>query len=598
MQKTTHYSQSHKIAVLKFSGSLLSKTEGIPQAVHEIYKYLRQGYRILAVVTALDNQSDKLAQSGIDGFEEEGFVPPAPEFAELLATDETAIACLFTLALDLAGIKAKKLHHQCLITKNSFLNSDPASFTSDLVISLFERYSVLVLPGAIGYDQTKTTCLLGKKGADYAAIYIAWCLHADECVIYQETDGIYENENTDTARRYEYLNYVDLLKLPASFIHHKAIKFAEHHQLTFRVSSLNSLHKTTIGNLPSRFFSRQESPAPLKIALLGLGTVGFGVYKYLCANQHLFNVIGIGVNNLKKHQREQIPHDLISAKWSEILARDCDIVIELTGNTECSEAIIRQALSQGRHVITANRSTIAEKGSELCHLASTHNVQLLFSATIGGAIPIIETLQNIKKTDPIQSITGILNCACNFILDKVKEGQTLGNTLSLAKIIGLNANEPLLDIHGIDVREKAIILSRVAFGRDPDTIDCVGIQYLDELKIHDAELAQKNIRLLVSCTIKDHLIHAQIEPIALDLEHPLAHVTGIHNAILIHTENHQSIELHGKGAGRWPVAESVFADLLELSTQLNQQKQDLNSLVQNPMIAPELTSQLFEKEVI
>lgn len=590
MQNTT---PEQKIAVLKFSGSLLSKIEEIPQAVHEIYQYLRAGYRVLAVVSAMDDNNIKYP--GVDNFEEDGFVPPAPEFAELLATGETAAACLFTIGLDRAGIKAKKLHHQCLLTKNALLNSDPESFTTDLVTSLFARYSVLVLPGAIGYDQAKKTTLLGRKGADYTAIYAAWSLHADECVIYKNINGVYEKETKDAeARRYEALSYTDLLRLPSPIIHHKAIKFAEAQNISFSIKSLTNTYKTTVGAAPSTFFSQTETITPLNVTLLGLGTVGFGVYKHLLANPHLFNIVGIAVNELKKHERKQLPNNLISDNWAELLARNCDVVIELTGDPAGSEAMIRQALTQSCHVITANRALIAEKGVELCQLALQNKVQLLYSASIGGAIPVIEVLQN---TSDIKAITGILNSTCNFILDKVKDGQTLNHTLSLTKILGLSENESTLDLYGVDASQKALILSRVAFGREPDSIDTTGIQYLDETKIRDAHLAGKNIRLVVNCTLENNIIEAKVEPVAIDLNHSLAHVTGIHNAVLIHTQHNEIIELHGTGTGRWPVAESVFADLLDLSNQVNRNQLHVNQTVHDNLIHPEIQSESLEEVV-
>ena len=574
----------HKIAVLKFSGSLLSKMEEIPQAVHEVYQYLRLGYRVLAIVSSIDNSAK---YPGLDSFETEGFIPPAPEFAELLATGETAAACLFTMGLDRAGIKAKKLNHQCLITKNSLLNADPESFTKDLVSSLFERYSVLVLPGAIGYDQTKKTSLLGQKGADYTAIYAAWSLRADKCVIYKEV--------CDTElKRYESLCYSDLLKLPSPIIHHKAIKFAEAHNVCFSIKSLTNVYKTVVGSAPSTFFSQNETIIPLKVALLGLGTIGFGVYKHLLANQHLFTITGIAVLDLKKHQRDQLPPTLISDNSAEILGRKCDVVIELTGDPVHSEAIIRQALSQGCHAITANRALIAEKGIELCEFATQNQVRLLYSASIGGAIPIIETLQNINN---VKTITGVLSSTCNFILDKVTEGQTLNHTLSLTKILGLSESEPTLDLYGINASQKATILCRAAFGRNPDSIDVTGIQCLDETKIREAYAACKNIRLVVNCTFENNIIKANVEPVAIDINHCLAHVTGTQNAVVIETQDNITMELHGTGVGRWPVAESVFSDLLELSNQLNRNQSYINRTGHNYLVESEIKNKSLEEVV-
>lgn len=561
-----------KIAVLKFSGSILSKIEEIPHAVHEIYQYLRTGYRVLAIVSAIDDSETHYP--GLDDFERDGFVPPAPEFAELLATGETAAACLFTIGLERAGIKAKKLHHQCLQTKNSFLNSDPESLTTDVILSLFTHYSVLVMPGAIGCDSANRTTLLGRKGADYTTIYAAQCLHAEECVIYKETDGIYEKEIKDTeSRRYESLHYKDLLKLSSSLIHHKAIKLAEAENINFSVKALARIGKTVIRAQPSTFSSKKLHPTPLNVILLGLGTVGFGVYKHLLATPHLFNIVGIAVNELKKHERAQLPKHLMSDNWQETLARKCDVVIELTGDAKCSEAMIRQALSQGCHVITANRTLIAEKGIELCKMASQKKVQFLYSACIGGAIPLIETLKGLHG---VEAIVGVLSSTCNFILDKVTEGKTLPHTLSLTKILGLAENESSLDLYSADMAQKAKILCRSAFGRDADTMDIQGIQSLDETTIRNAHLAGKHIRLIINCTLENNRIDVKIEPISIDLNHPFAQVSGQENAVLIRTQHNEILEMHGTGTGRWPIAEAVFADLLDLSNQVNRNQLQVN----------------------
>lgn len=573
-----------KIAVVKFCGSLLPNLQDISLAVHEIYQYLREGYRVLAVVSAMDDKTDKLGSPTVAGLDEDGFIPPANEFAELLATGETAAACLFTIGLDRAGIKAKKLNHHCLITKNSLLNSEPDSFTTDLVITLFERYSVLVLPGAIGYDDAKRTTLLGRKGADYAAIYAAWHLHADECVIYQDTDGIYEKKLTvsgDGNHRYETLDYTDLLKLHSSIIHHKALKFAQAKGVNFTVTSLASTYKTEVGNLPTVFSKTTQPAKKLNIVLLGLGPIGFGVYTCLLAYPHLFNIVGIGVKDVKKHERKQLPAALLSNDWKALLTRGCDVAIELMGEHGDGEAVIRQALLHGHHVITANRALIAAQGQALSQLAKQNNAQLLYSACLGGAIPILENLRKINdgaQSDPIQSISGVLDSTCNFILDKVKDGQTLNNTISLTKILGVAESKSTLDLYGVDATQKAILLSRTAFGRDPDTIEMIGIQRLDETSIHDAQAAGKNIRLVVSCVLENKQIKVSVEPTAMELSHPLAQVSGMHNAVLIRTQSNRLIELHGKGAGRWPVAESVFGDLLNLSSRIRRNQLHINAI--------------------
>jgi homoserine dehydrogenase len=154
-----------------------------------------------------------------------------------------------------------------------------------------------------------------------------------------------------------------------------------------------------------------------------------------------------------------------------------------------------------------------------------------------------------------------------------------------------------LDLYGIDASQKAIILSRAAFGRNPDSIDVTGIQCLDETKIREAYVASKNTILVVNCTLENNIIKVQIEPVAIDKNHSLAQVTGTQNAVLIQTQHNETIELYGTGVGRWPVAESVFADLLELSNQLNRNQLHMQKIDHNSFVESEITNKSLEEVV-
>lgn len=567
-----------KIAVVKFSGSPLAKPEEIHQLIHDIYAMLRIGYRVLAVVSATEDTLRNHTYTAILEPDELEYIPPFNEFAEFLATGENAIACTVAMGLDRAGISTKKLNHQCLLTKYSVLNSEPASLSTDLIISLFKRYSVLVLPGAIGHDEANGTTLLGRSGADYTAIFAAISLRADNCILYKNIDDIYEQypqEINDNLRRYESISYTDLLKLPVPILNHKALKFAKSKKFCFNIRSLISSETVTIGPELTTYRKEKQHCSKLKVALFGLGNIGTGVYKHLLIYPHLFELVGIGVYSLSQQKYSQYSKALLTDNWDILLSRECQVVIDLMSNTESALELIKRALMQGCHVITANKALLADMGQELRKLAKKNKVQFLYSATIGGSIPLLETLHHLRENEsknPILSITDVIDNTFNFILEKIKDGQTFNNMLNLTKALGLENSKPTLNAYCEEALKKALIITHAAFGRAPDLVDTAKIQQLNEKMVHEAEAAGKSIQLMLRCSLeKNNIIKVVFEPVLLEKKHPLAHTSGEANAILIQTKMHGVIEFHGKSAGRWPIAEAVFADLLALSMSLCKQ---------------------------
>ncbi|HVV68841.1 MAG TPA: homoserine dehydrogenase [Gammaproteobacteria bacterium] len=559
------------VVVVKFGSSVLSKVEAIPEAIHAVYQYLRNGYKVLVVVSAIGDTTDYLINESKKLIGDENSALPPLEYAALLATGEISAAALFAIGLDRAGIKARKVDHRCLTTQGPILNADPISLDTTLINQLFAEYSVLVIPGFIGCDLASEVTLLGRGGSDYTAIFAGWALNAKKCVIYKDTPGIFDldpNEYAPDAQHFECITFNDCLKTSYEVIQHKAVKFAQSKNFQFIVKSLTSVSQTLVGSetsivaLPSR-----RHPRKLKVALLGLGTVGLGVYKHLLANRQLFEVVGVAVKNIAKHQHHDTRPGLVSDNIDEILARESDVVVELIGGIAEPGKWIEAALRQGRNVVTANKALIAEQGLALSQLADENNAHLYYSAAVAGAVPILEILKHIKNKpeNTVQSITGILNGTCNFVLEKIKEGKTFSEALHIAQLHGFAESDPSFDIEGLDAAQKATIISRFAFGRDPDSILVEGIQDVCENHLRE-QYAQGNIiKLIASCVLNDGKIQANIKPVALHYTHPLAAISGANNAIVIETGHQEAIHLHGKGAGRWPTAEAVFADLLTLS---------------------------------
>lgn len=559
------------LIVIKLGSSVLTDVKTIPKAVHEVYQYLRQGVKVLVVVSAIGNTTNELITKAKLILDDPSIGDSTAAFAELLATGETTAASLFSMGLDRAGIKAKTLSHSFLKTQGSILNAEPKALNHELIIHLFKQYSVLVIPGFIGHDDDAQVTLLGRGGSDYTAIFAAWALNADACVIYKDTSGIFDkdpNLYANTAKCYASIHYQDCLKLDYPVIQFSALKFAQDNNFNFTVKSLKQKSGTQVGAFKSKISSNNYRQNKLNVILLGLGTVGFGVYKNILANNHLFNLVGVCVKDIKKHKIHNISAEIISEDIDEIIGRKCDVVIELIGGISIAEKAITYSLNKRHHVISANKALIAEKGLALSELAANNGVTFSYSAAVAGAIPILETLSHFKKNKPlnyIRSVTGIVNGTCNFILDKIIEGKTFSDAITLAQNMGFAEADPSLDINGYDSAQKISIISRIAFGKEPDSLHVNGIQNIDEKYIHDERIKGNIVRLIASCEKTADGIHANVQPLALATEHPFAKIADENNAILIQTIENELIPLYGKGAGRWPTAEAVFADLLELS---------------------------------
>lgn len=557
-----------KLAVLKFGSSVLPDVNAFANAVHEVYQYLRVGYKVLVVVSAIGKTTDDLISTANHLINDPHTTPPAQALAYLLATGELAASSLFTIALDRAGIPAYKLDHRCLQTNDSYLDAIPLVLKTELIKNLFKQYSVVIIPGFIGTNSDNSITLLGRGGSDFSALFAAAELNADQCILYKDTAGIFNHDpklaiiNT---KPYQTITYDDCLQLAYPVVQCKAIKFAKKRKLRFYIKTINNRQQTLVGAETSQL-SHSIPIKKLRIVLLGLGTVGFGVYQHLIANSHLFEIVGIAVKNLAKHRQHQISETIISTNINEVIARDCDVVIELIGNVEISKQLITHALLQKRHVITANKALLAKYGDELAIIAAQLNVKLVYSAAVAGSVPVLENLIHLKKynNQTIQSISGILNGTSNFILDNVRQGKSLSESIKTAQAAGFAEADPSLDINGTDAAQKLKILAKYAFNQEPKNINVAGIENINEDFIHNETKKNKFVRLIAECELIDGNLIGNVKPHSLTASHPLAHVNGADNCIVIKQTDGKLITLRGKGAGRWPTAESVYADLIAL----------------------------------
>src|SRR5207248_2324461 len=214
------------------------------------------------------------------------------------------------------------------------------------------------------------------------------------------------------------------------------------------------------------------------------------------------------------------------------------------GGTHPASEIIEESLRAGRHVVTANKAVIAARGPWLETLAHSSGVELLYSASVGGAMPALETVR--RHAGQILSFSGVLNATCNFILDQ--KGVPLDEAVALAQKAGYAEADPRLDLDGTDAMQKLIILSRAAFGHAPQHLFQSGLEKL------------AGGRLVAWCDGQ----RGEVRTVELPGDHPLASCAGAENRLLVELRSAERILLSATGAGRWPTAEAVLADLDDL----------------------------------
>jgi len=561
----------NKTVVLKFGSSVLASVDALPDVASEIYRWYREGYRVIAVVSAIGNTTDEL----LDRVQMFGTKPCPRSSAVLLGTGELASAALLGLALDEVGVPINVLDHRqiSLRTCGNATDAMPATVDVDAIRDALEDAPVLVLPGFIGVDDHGCTTLLGRGGSDLTAIFIAQQIGAHCCRLIKDVDGLYESDpNAPGAHpdRYRQISFDDAVRLDGKILQRKATEFARDVSWPFEVGCLHEERATLVGADSTVLEGNPPHNRPLRVALLGLGTVGRGVYERLIARPHLFQLTAVAVRSRCGPDRSDVPEHLLTTDGWGALRSGPDVVIELIGGVEPAVELIEGALARGIHVITANKAVLARHGTALDHIAIKHNVTLRGAASVGGSAPVIEHVTKLAGGRRITSIEGIVNGSTNVILDDLVDGVPLNEAIERAQHAGFCEADSSRDLNGLDAADKLAILTRLAFGvsLDPERIDRTA---LDQEQANEAKccgLAARCVRHIARATRSNAHVQATVQPIIFGQAHPFAQVHGEWNAIAVENTDGARHIVRGRGAGRVPTTESVLADLFALRRSL------------------------------
>lgn len=520
---------------------------------------------MIAVVSAIGNTTDELIRQAQCTAAE----PEPAALASLLATGEATSAALLSLALARAGISARLLDAAQigLRTTGGHLDAEPISVDAVRVLNE-ARHAVVVLPGFAGRNQHGDVTLLGRGGSDYSALFLAQQLSA-QCVLVKDTDGLYTVDPARTSSRpplFTQASYETALRLSGKIVQQKALQFAAAHKLLFAITSIGSSRVTQIGPAADRLDSSDDSSSTLRVALLGCGTVGAGVYQRLAALPDLFTVTGVGVREGDHARSAGVPEHLITSNLENLVDRPCDVVVELIGGMTRAASLTERALRLGRDVVSANKALLAFKAKDLENLATKHKTELRYSAAVGGSLPAFETIKQVRTKGRIKALSGVLNGTCNYILDLLADGESLSRAIHDAQARGFAEADPQLDLSGMDAAQKLILLVRAAFDVNlhPQSVLRQGIEHLTTEELKLAKNRGNTIRLVAACCRSGDELQVSVKPVKLPFNHPLAQTRGVENRLIVETENGERVIVSGKGAGRWPTTEAVMADLFDL----------------------------------
>ncbi|MFG0274171.1 MAG: homoserine dehydrogenase [Phycisphaerales bacterium] len=532
------------LIVLKFGGSVLGNADALTGVVHEIYRWRREGWRVLAVVSALAGRTDALGTvchsiaPRLDGCAEAG----------VRALGELECAALLSAHLDRAGVPASVVHPATIGLRavGDALDATPAAVDAPALHRALDRDGVVVVPGYAALDREDRVVTLGRGGSDLSALFLASALGAARCRLVKDVDGLYDRDpKLPGAHRYGASSFADALATDGTIVQHKAVRWARARGLAFEIGDLQCVRPTVVWSGPSRYAASIRLDRPQTVALLGLGTVGGGVAAHLRDMPDAFEVIGVAVWDAARRRDDvTIP---LTADAVGLASSGADIVVEAMGGVEAALAAVCAALEAGSDVVTANKSLIATHGRNLVRLARLQGRRLLYSAAVGGSAPVVER----ACAGGVVSVRGVLNGTANFVLERMAAGAAFDDALVEARTLGLAEADAARDLDGRDAADKARALA-LAMGLPAPQVE----RWCASPRERTGGRMRQVVRL------DGDGASVGFEPVAPD--DSLFDLPEEWNCAVLQRDDGAVEVVRGRGAGRWPTAESVLGDLLEL----------------------------------
>jgi homoserine dehydrogenase len=316
----------------------------------------------------------------------------------------------------------------------------------------------------------------------------------------------------------------------------------------------------------------------IKIGVLGLGNVGAGVLRILREHAQTLEqrvsarieVKRVLVRDLSSPREVETPEGLLTTDASVVLDDpEIAVIVELIGGTTAAKDMVEQALSAGKHVVTANKALLAEHGEVLFQRAQEVGCELLFEGAVAGGIPVLRAIRHGLASDRVHRICGIVNGTSNYVLDKMtRDGLGYAEAVSQAQAAGYAEADPSLDVGGVDAAHKLALLALLSFGKRV-ALDSIFVEGIESVRDYDLAVAKDLgyvVRsLAIASRLEEDALRLRVHPVLLPQDHVLAGVHGAYNAVLVESEALGRSMYYGQGAGMMPTGVAVTSDIMDVA---------------------------------
>lgn len=555
---------AQRLCILKFGSSVLGTEADYPEVALEVYRHVRAGEKVVAVVSALAGKTDALLEQA----ERVGGGAPDALVARLARVGELHSAALMALALSRVGVRSCTMdpHEMGLLAEGDPLDSDLTGLDAAAMWAKLAAHDAVVVPGFTAGHAEHGVVTLGRGGTDLSAVFFAARLDAHRVRLIKDVDGVYAEDpaKNPQAERFSELSYAEAAEVSDGLVQAKAIRAAEVEDVLIEVAALGSAECTTIAHR-SAARARPARPERLSVALLGCGAIGGGVLAYLRLRPDLFELGPVLVRHPERHEEEAV----FTRSAAEALAGKPDLVVEALGGADFPAELMLSALRWGAQVVTANKAAVAKHYDSLHACAEAGGGGLFYSAAVGGGAPILETLARLEGE--VVAVEGVMNGTCNYLLSRLAEGWAFDAALERAQALGFAEADPSADVDGHDAAHKVSILVREAFGAAllPERIARDSLRDVTAEALRDAAARGQVLKQVGRCRLlADGSLAAEVRVVALSAAHPLARTRNEENCFLVTDREGRVHEIFGKGAGRCPTANAVFADVMDAQRAL------------------------------
>lgn len=548
------------VIVINFGQSVLKTLEDYSDAASEIYRHYRLGQNVVAVMSAQNDQTDTLMAEA----RRIGPGDHAKNLAELISLGEKRSAALLALALERVGAPAyiRQARDLGLRAQGQGTQTKLVDLNVDQLLQDLTDHDIVVMPGYMAIGENDRPALLMDGGADMTALYVANRIKARGLLL-KDVDGVYDRDprgSDATPKRYTQISWQDCADKAKVLIAPRALGYAGKHGLSFELGMPGMPDYTIISDKTMQAIPVRKAKK-LRVAMLGCGVVGGGVYRRVQANSERFEIVKIMVRNIKKYTDQGFKAELLTTEFDDLLAAEPDVFIDVSGGIEPALTQTRAMLKKGVHVVSANKQAIAAGGRALDNFAVDHSAMLCCSSAAGGGMPVLEMCK--REARRIVKVEALLNGTTNFMLDEISAGKSYSAALKEAQDKGFAEADPSGDVNGSDAAAKIRLVARFAFGKEIELsdIDCETIEGFS------GEGFTGKAKRIATCELVNGQLSASLELKDLPEDDFLAQAAGEEAHAVFTFDNGSVYRIRGKGAGRWPTTEAVMADLFDISAK-------------------------------